>query len=140
MAEDTSFLGRGWSFPPSFNQIHKEVSMVTAEDDINQSLKILLGTKPGERVMNPDFGCDLLQFVFEEITESLFSHIKTVIMDAIIRFEARIEVEDIEVEHDDSSDLGILYITIHYTIRQTNTRHNMVYPFYLLEGNNITTV
>jgi len=140
MAEDTSFLGRGWSFPPSFNQIHKEVSMVTAEDDINQSLKILLGTKPGERVMNPDFGCDLLQFVFEEITESLFSHIKTVITDAIIRFEARIEVEEIEVEHDDSAKLGVLYITIHYIIRQTNSRHNMVYPFYLLEGNNITTV
>jgi len=140
MAEDTSFLGRGWAFPPSFDQINKEAYMVSDQEDINQSLKILLATKPGERIMNPDFGCDLLQFVFEEVSESLFSHIKTVIMDAIIRFEARIDVEEIEIEHDSNSELGVLYITIHYIIRQTNSRHNMVYPFYLLEGNNITRV
>ncbi len=108
--------------------------MVTKEQDIYESLRILLGTQPGERTMQPRFGCNLRQFVHEVANESLFTHIKEVIRDAILRFEARIDVEVIETEYDPNE--GILHITIDYRIRQTNSRHNMVYPFYLLEGNN----
>ncbi len=138
MSEENSFLGIGWSFPPAFDQINREVVMVSKEEDIAQSLKILLSTHPGERVMQPEFGCNLNQFMYQEISESLFSHIKEVISDAILRFEARIDVEQISIEFEDEQ--GVLYITVAYRIRQTNSRHNMVYPFYILEGNNISSI
>lgn len=134
MTEENSFLGRGWGFPVRFDDINMDNSMVTKEADIYESLRILLGTQPGERTMQPKFGCDLRQFVHEEASESLFTMIKGVIQDAILRFEARIDVETLLTEYDPNE--GVLHITIEYRIRQTNSRHNMVYPFYLLEGNN----
>lgn len=139
MDKENSFLGIGWSFPPRFDETNREAVMVSKEVDIVQSLKILLSTTPGERVMNPNFGCNMNQFMYEEISETLFSHIKSVISDAILRFEARIDVESIDIEYDNGHE-GILYITITYRIRQTNSRHNMVYPFYILEGNNISSI
>jgi len=139
MDSENSFLGIGWSFPPRFDEINKEAVMVSTEEDILQSLKILLSTRPGERIMNTSFGCDLNQFMYEEMSETLFSHIREVISDAIIRYEARIDLEDIEIEYDNGLE-GVLYITIAYQIRQTNSRHNMVYPFYILEGNNISSL
>ncbi len=99
MDSENSFLGVGWSFPPKFDKINHETAMVSKEEDILQSLNILLSTRPGERIMNPSFGCNLNQFVHETISESLFSHIKEVISDAIIRYEARIDIEDIEIEY-----------------------------------------
>lgn len=134
MAEEHSFLGRGWGFPVRFDDINMDNSMVTREEDIYESLRILLGTQPGERTMQPRFGCNLRQFVHEVADESLFTHIKEVIRDAILRFEARIDVEHIDTEYDVNE--GVLHITLDYRIRQTNSRHNLVYPFYLLEGNN----
>lgn len=139
MDSENSFLGIGWSFPPRFDEINKEAVMVSTEEDILQSLQILLSTRPGERIMNVSFGCDLNQFMYEEISETLFSHLREVISDAIIRYEARIDLEDIEIEYDNGVE-GVLYITIVYKIRQTNSRHNMVYPFYILEGNNISSL
>lgn len=139
MAEDNSFLGIGWGFPIRFDEINRDSIMVSKEQDIYESLKILLGTHPGERVMQPAFGCNLRQFAHEVPSSSLFTMIKEVIRDSILRFEARIDVEKIDIEHDGASD-GVLYITVSYKIRQTNSRHNMVYPFYLLEGNNISAL
>ncbi|WP_268121964.1 GPW/gp25 family protein [Roseivirga pacifica] len=139
MDQENSFLGVGWSFPPQFDKTNLEAQMVGYEEDIRQSLSILLSTTPGERVMHPDFGCNLNQFVHEEISESLFTHIRQVIQDSIIRYEARIDLEDLQLEYDNGLD-GVLYITLVYTIRQTNSRNNMVYPFYLLEGNNISSL
>lgn len=139
MDSENSFLGIGWSFPLRFDEINKEAVMVSTEEDILQSLKILLSTRPGERIMNASFGCDLNQFMYEEMTETLFSHIREVISDAIVRYEARIDLEDVEIEYDNGVE-GVLYITIVYKIRQTNSRHNMVYPFYFLEGNNISSL
>lgn len=134
MAEENSFLGIGWGFPVRFDDITMDNSMVTKETDIYESLRILLGTQPGERTMQPRFGCNLRQFMHEIATESLFTQIKEVIRDAILRFEARIDVESLLTEYDPNE--GVLHITIEYRIRQTNSRHNMVYPYYLLEGNN----
>jgi phage baseplate assembly protein W len=139
MDEENSFLGVGWSFPPQFDLNTLDTVMSGYEEDIKQSLTILLSTSPGERIMHPQFGCNLRQFVHEEISQSLFSHIEEVIRASIIRYEARIDLENIELEYDNGED-GILYITLYYKIRQTNSRHNMVYPFYLLEGNNISSL
>lgn len=107
--------------------------MVSEDDDIKQSLHIILSTAPGERVMLPSFGCGLKSMVFENITETTVTEIRDVIERAILFFESRIQVDDIEVDIKDIYE-GLITINLHYTIRSINTRSNMVYPFYFREG------
>ncbi|MDD5033799.1 MAG: GPW/gp25 family protein [Methylococcaceae bacterium] len=130
-----SFLGRGWSFPPTFEAASGELMMVEAEEDIRQSLAILISTVPGERIMLPQYGCALHSLIFESIDNTLLTEIKTVLADAILYFEPRIRVETIKITTDRMAD-GLLVIAIEYTVVQTNTRSNMVFPFYLAEGTN----
>ena len=135
---DKAFLGVGWSFPPEF---HKQgdtlaTGMVSEEEDIVESLDILLSTRPGERVMQPNFGCGLHSMVFETINESTVTEIKDVIERAVLFYEPRITLEGIDVTTEDALD-GTLKIQLNYTVRRTNTRSNIVYPFYYLEGNQV---
>jgi phage baseplate assembly protein W len=136
MPVDKSFLGTGWSFPPEFNDTSKEVLTVSAEDDIQQSLYILFSTTPGERVMQPSYGCDLRSMVFENITENTITAIKDIIERAILFFEPRIDLNFIDLDKE-NIEQGVLNILVDYTVRTTNTRSNMVYPFYFQEGTNI---
>jgi len=137
MAQDNekSFLGRGWSFPPQFEKHDDvfELQMVSLEADIQESLSILLATSPGERVMQPAFGCGLKAMVFESIDESTVTELKDLIERAILFFETRITLDDIYIDTDDIYE-GLIRIHIHYTIRSINTRSNIVYPFYFQEG------
>jgi phage baseplate assembly protein W len=133
---DNGFLGRGWSFPPVFDAATGEILMVEADQDIRQSLAILFTTLPGERIMLPRYGCALQTLVFESLSETLLTQIRTVLQDAILYFEPRIRVERLDIARDVAAD-GLLLIHLEYTIIQTNTRSNMVYPFYLTEGSNI---
>jgi phage baseplate assembly protein W len=127
------FLGKGWSFPPSFDRDEQTVVMVTAEEDIRQSLYVLLATIPGERVMLPEYGCFLHDHVFDLIGETLITHLKGLIEHAILFFEPRIVVENIAITAADSG-IGRLDIQLDYRIIQTNTRNNMVFPYYFNEG------
>ena len=138
MAEEKSFLGTGWAFPPRFNK-NGSVEQVSAEADIQESLYILLSTNPGERVMQPSYGCGLKSQVFEEIDESAVTVIIDLIKRAILFFEPRIQVEHIDVDTENEEDRlsGLVRINIIYTIRSTNNRQNMVYPFYFTEGTNV---
>ena len=129
----TSFLGTGWSFPPTFGPGGAEVQTVSDVDDIEQSLMILLETRRGERVMQDDFGCDLSEFLFGEISLGLIGRMRSVITDAILHHEPRITLNGIELSEGGSVD-GLLLIRIDYTVRATNSRYNMVYPFYLQEA------
>lgn len=133
---DKAFLGIGWGFPPEFHKhpVSPGVKMVSEEDDIQESLSILLSTMPGERVMQPAYGCGLNAMVFETITESSITEIKDVIERAVLFFETRITLNSIVVNTEDSIN-GHLHIQLKYTVRKTNTRSNIVYPFYYLEGN-----
>ena len=128
-----AWLGTGWSFPPEFNRQSKDVMMVSEEEDIRQSLEILLSTVPGERIMHPSYGCGLKQLTFENLSESTLTEIRDVIDRAILFFEPRIQVDSIEVDIENVYD-GIMTIEINYMIRITNSRDNMVYPFYFQEG------
>ena len=110
--------------------------MVKEEKDIQQSLMILLGTTPGERVMHPDFGCGINKLVFEPVSNSLLTKIKDLVEHAILLFESRVKLNDVIVEYNPEIQ-GVIYISLDYTIRTINTRQNMVYPFYRLEGTNI---
>ncbi len=133
MDMENSFLGTGWGFPPRFGKNGGSVEMASDEEDIRQSLEILLSTSQGERLMHPDFGCDLNRFLFEEIDHGLTTRLKELISDALLFHEPRIKVEDIEISESDAT-AGLLLISIDYTIRITNSRFNMVYPFYIHEA------
>lgn len=134
--DEKSFLGRGWSFPPTFDHETGELVLVDEDDDIKQSLYILFTTIPGERIMRPRYGCNLFSQVFNQINTTTETYIRGLIADAILYFEPRITLEDIQFDSADAVD-GLLYIELTYTIRKTNTRTNMVYPFYIKEGTNI---
>lgn len=133
---DKSFLGTGWGFPPEFDTDRRTPELVSEEQDIQQSLFLLMSTTPGERIMNPAYGCDLQSVVFERIAEATRFKIISLVSAAILMFEPRIIVNEIEV-YIISYDPGLIHIQIEYTIIKTNTRSNIVYPFYQNEGTNI---
>lgn len=135
MDADISFLGTGWSFPPEFS-IRAGVRMVSAEEDIRQSLHIVLATAPGERVMRPAFGAGIKQQIYENIDATTIAILKDAIRRAILFFEPRVVVEAISADAAQALD-GRLNFLIDYTIISTNTRHNIVYPFYCLEGSDV---
>ncbi|MCB0628413.1 MAG: GPW/gp25 family protein [Saprospiraceae bacterium] len=133
---EKSFLGRGWSFPPSFDLDNREVEMVGAAEDIDQSLHILLSTSLGERVLQPEYGCNLQDFQFEPMNPSLLGYLRDVVETALLYHEPRIRVENVSITESDSFDAieGKLLIAVDYFIRGTNSRFNFVYDFYLKEG------
>ena len=134
------FLGRGWSFPPSFNRLSKSIDMLEQEADIASSLEILLTTAPGERVMIPEYGCNLEELVFEALDTTTKTLVIDKIESAILYFEPRIELEKINLNSFRELE-GIIQIEIVYRVRATNTRFNFVFPFYKQEGTdlNLTT-
>ncbi len=133
MVEKKSFLGTGWSFPPEFNKKTGTVELVSGEEDIRQSLEIILSTRPGERVLHPDFGCNLDIMMFEPLTTTLITTMKDIIRTAIILYEPRIELNSVKIYPDHALE-GKVNIELDYTVRATNSRFNMVYPFYVEEG------
>ncbi len=133
-SEDSSFLGTGWAFPPTFVSGPVPTTMVTNDSDIQESLSILFSTIPGERVHRYDYGCNLRPFSFEPLDEGTKTQIKNEIEKAILLFESRVTLNGITLNDEDEN---VLKIGIDYTIRLTNQRSNMVYPFYLGEGTNV---
>ena len=136
MPIDPQFLGRGWAFPPEFDRNSRAPRMVEHEDDIRESLRILLSTTPGERIMRPDYGCGLRRLVFDVINESVLAEIQDLIRRAVLFFEPRITLESVEFDTGRAME-GCLDVLIDYSIRGTNTRSNLVYPFYLREGTHV---
>lgn len=131
-----SFLGTGWAFPPLFDRESGSVALVSDEEDIKQSLNILLSTSLGERVMQPRYGCNLSDYMFEPLSSSMIGFIKDRVENAILIYESRILVENIEVTDDGSFDLieGRFTISVEYTIPGTNSRFNYVYDYYKNEA------
>jgi len=131
-----SFLGTGWSFPPKFDQVTGNVEMVSDVEDINQSLGILLSTSLGERVMQPEYGCNLNDYMFESLSNDLIGIIKHHVENSILYHEPRIVAEKVDVTTADSFDLieGRFTITVEYFIPKTNSRFNYVYDYYLNEA------
>ena len=131
-----SFLGTGWSFPPAFSRGPQSVVMVSDEDDIRQSLEILLTTGLGERFLRPTYGCDLRRYIFEPLDEGLVAYIRDLIDNAILYHEPRIRLTDLTLTP--RADEGTLLIELEYVIRATNSRQNFVFPFYKDEGTDIS--
>lgn len=133
MNQKIAFLGRGWSFPPEFDHASGEVIMSSDEQDIQESLAVILSTRLGERVMLPIFGCSLDDLLFNSLDLTTKSLAIERISDAVLYYEPRINVVSVTI--DESQELeGVLLINIEYLIRSTNSRMNMVYPFYKIEA------
>ena len=136
-ANRRSFLGTGWGFPPFFDKVNLQVRLVSDAEDISESIRIILSTTPGERIMQPTFGCNLSRLVFEKIDSAMIAELNHMVYHALLDFEPRVNFISAEILDREELD-GVLHISIHYSIVITNTRHNLVYPFYLLgEGTNV---
>ncbi|KQT21019.1 hypothetical protein ASG22_15990 [Chryseobacterium sp. Leaf405] len=136
MKINTDFLGIGWSFPPEFNQNEGKLAMTTDVEDINNSLMILLSTRPGERVMFPNYGCDLQEMLFKPLDLTLITQMKGIVERAILYHEPRINILSIDIDTQEELE-GEVLIQIDYEVRNTNTRSNMVFPFYKGEATEI---
>ena len=131
-----TFLGRGWSFPPTFNLALTGVEMLEQEADIASSLEVLLTTMPGERVMLPEFGCNLEELLFDSLDTTTKTLLADKIESAILYYEPRIDLENVRL--DASRELeGVVLIEVTYRVRATNSRFNFVFPFYKQEGTDI---
>jgi len=133
MPNDQAFLGTGWNFPPAFTAGGKDVVMVSGPDDIHQSLEILLATRLGERVMQDTFGSELQRVLLGDIDRGLINSLTSLISDAILYHEPRITLNRVDIA-ESAAQQGLVLVSIDYTIKSTNSRFNMVYPFYLNEA------
>jgi phage baseplate assembly protein W len=131
MAIEDPFIGRGWSFPPSFDKDIAGVAMSVGIRDIEESLRIIFTTVLGERIMNPLFGCALDDNVFEVMNASRVAYIENQVRTAIVYHEARIDADQVTVDFDQNA--GTLLISVGYKVRGSNSRFNFVFPYYLQE-------
>ncbi len=127
------FLGRGWAFPVAVEPDRGRIASVEYEQDIEQSIYIILSTSKGERVMRPDFGCGIHDLVFGAINTALITQVKQTVTEALRTFEARIDILRVEVDASRAAD-GQLVINLDYRNRTTNQPGNFVYPFYFKEA------
>ncbi|MEA1930205.1 GPW/gp25 family protein [Halohasta litorea] len=126
------FLGTGWRFPVGTDR-RGDVAVSSADEDIQESIRIILGTAKGERLMRPEFGCDIHKHLFSAATPSTLNLIESSVREALVRWEPRIDIESVDAHTDDEEPNKVL-IEIAYHVRTTNSLSNMVYPFYLTEG------
>lgn len=127
------FLGRGWSMPVQLDPRTGLVASVAFEDDIRQSIFIILETAPGERVMRPNFGCGIHELVFAAVDSTVQQRIRSLVEEALRRCEARIEVLGVTID-EEAGTRGTLLIEVEYRVRKTNQVGNLVFPFYFREG------
>ncbi|MEX0929998.1 MAG: GPW/gp25 family protein [Balneolales bacterium] len=134
-SENNDFLGKGWEFPVRFSNRGENVGMSEQEIDIRESLEILISTTRGERVMRPDYGTNLQGNIFDAMRTSSAARISEDIRRSILFHEPRVVLE--EVSYREKREEGLILITVEYTIIATNTRTNLVYPFYINEATDL---
>ena len=126
---DAKFLGRGWIFPIQPDSTGR-LGYVSGEDNVEQSLRILLMTAPGERVMRPDFGCKAPDLVFAPGSVQYLRLLENTVREAVRNWEPRVEILDVHAEAIPNDESRVL-VNIDYKIRGSNARQNLVFPFYL---------
>lgn len=134
IAEQKDFLGRGWAWPVALDSRTGLVLASEYEEDIRQSIRIIVETAPGERVMRPNFGCGIHELVFASPDSETLRRTESVIEEALRRYEARIEVLNVNVLYEPAASDGRLEIEVEYQVRKTNQVGNLVFPFYFREG------
>jgi phage baseplate assembly protein W len=132
-ATTRDFLGTGWAFPPRFTDAGGSVEMVSNEEDIHQSLQLLFSTRRGERPMRERYGCSLDDWLFSALDHDLESQLTSAIHDAVLLHEPRVRLLDVDVSPD-AADASVLRIRLDYRVVATNSRFNLVFPFYRQEA------
>lgn len=132
--ERKDFLGRGWAMPAALDPRTGHVTEAEYEEDVRQSIRIIVETVPGERVMRPNFGCGIHELVFASIDSETLQRVRSTVEEALRRCEARIEVIDVAVNEESALTDGSLLIEVDYRVRNTNQVGNLVFPFYFREG------
>jgi hypothetical protein len=125
---NTDFLGRGWSFPLRLDSSGSFV-LANGEDDVDEAIRLILGTAPGERPMRPEYGCAIHDMIFDSVDVSLAGRVAAEVSKSLTRWEPRIEVVRVDATPD-PVDTHVLLIDVSYRIRATNDRRNLVFPFY----------
>ena len=123
------FLGVGTAFPPQLDAATQGFVRAEYEESVRQSILLILGTAPGERLMRPEFGCGIHDLVFENLSFGTLGRVQQTVDEALLRLEPRIDVGSIDVRP--GGDGNLLLIHIQYQVRATNNAFNLVYPFYL---------
>jgi Bacteriophage baseplate protein W len=126
------FIGRGWAFPLRTDATGG-IALVSREREIEEAIRLIIGTSPGERPMRPEFGCRIHDYVFASADGTTANAISAEVKTALRRWEPRIDVDDVAVSFD-ARDAAVMYIDIRYAIRRTNDRRNLVFPFYVIPG------
>ncbi|HEU0133107.1 MAG TPA: GPW/gp25 family protein [Mycobacteriales bacterium] len=129
MAEE--FVGTGWAFFPMRTDATGSVALVSREREIEESIRLILSTAPGERPMRPEFGCAIADYVFAPADAATAGQLAFEVRTALDRWEPRIDLDTVLVRFDDA-DRGVLLIEIRYSIRGANDRRNLVFPFYVI--------
>jgi Bacteriophage baseplate protein W len=127
------FLGRGWKYPVAVDPASGRIAMSEFEQDIKESIRIILATAPGERLMRPDFGCGIHDLVFSTISRATIGLFESRVRDSITKWEPRVEIIQLDISTREA-DKGKLEIQLTYRVRETNNEFNLVFPFYLTEG------
>src|SRR5690242_21060483 len=126
----TDLIGSGISFPLQTDQ-RGALALAHGVDDIEQAIRLILGTALGERPMRPEFGCAVHDFVFDTVDAAMVGRVETAVHQALARWEPRIEVVGLDFDLD-RVDEGTLVITISYRVLATSRLYNLVYPFYVI--------
>jgi len=126
------FIGRGWAFPLRVDATGG-IALVSREQEIEEAIRLILGTSPGERPMRPEFGCRIHEYLFASADSETANAITREVRGALQRWEPRINVTDVVVSFD-TLDHTLLYIDVRYSIKATNDRRNLVFPFYVIPG------
>jgi len=127
---DAAFTGRGITFPMRVDHTGS-IAMSDGTDGIDRSLRVVLITAPGERVMRPQFGCKIWDLLFEPVNANTLGMMAQAVRDAVAQWEPRVELENVDVAAD-PADPSLVRIELSYRVRTTNDRRNLVYPFYVI--------
>jgi phage baseplate assembly protein W len=127
---DASFVGRGFSWPMVVDHTGS-IKLTSTSEDIDRSMRLVLLTAPGERVMRPRFGCAIWDLLFEPVTPNLLGLIAEAVFDALGQWEPRVEVDEV-IPTADPTDHALVRVQISYRVRATNDRRNLVFPFYVI--------
>ena len=130
MGDVTDFVGKGVMFPMRVNQ-SGSLALTTGAEQLASSMRMILSTAPGERVMRPRFGCAVWDLLFEPINANTMGLMAVAVREALGQWEPRVTVEDVLV-HPDDADQGKVSIDIAYRVKSTNDRRNLVFPFYVI--------
>ena len=126
----SEILGSGLAFPLSVDH-RGAIALASGTEDIDQAIHLILSTAPGERPMRPEFGCEIHDYLFDSLDANTVAKMEEAVRAALARWEPRIGVEQVEFDLSDVEQ-GLLSFTVRYTVRATNHRRNLVYPFYLI--------